>query len=102
MGYVIPLVSFVVPLIYAAAAMRRALHRPVGVAALVLGAGLGWSIWQGRQASGWDGVVHAVVALLIVTPALLGLGAGALIGWWRRRARGVARGRGLAATRRGG
>ncbi len=90
MVYVIPLLSFVIPLIVGYVAMRA------GMGWLVIALGVGfallaaWAIWVGRQESGWDGIGYAILAILMATPAGMGVLAGAGLAMWRRRREGKA------------
>lgn len=45
---------------------------------------LAWGFYKSQVAQGWDALAYVVIWLLGATPALLGLGLGALIGRWRR------------------
>ena len=57
----------------------------IGLAA-ALAALFVWAIVKGRAApSGWDGVGYAIAAILMLAPALIGLGLGAALAWWRGR-----------------
>jgi len=92
MVYVVPLLSFVVPLIVGTLLLRGGNGWLAAVLAALLAAVMGWAIWKGRQLSGWDGIGYGIVAILICAPAILGLGVGGLVGWVQRR----------RAARRGG
>ena len=85
MVYVVPLLSLVVPLLGAFAVARRGGAIWVLPWTLALLAGILWAIWQGRQAQGWDGIGHAILAFLVLAPAILGAWIGTALGWWRRR-----------------
>lgn len=85
MIYVMPLLSFVIALIVAVVCQRRGPRWLPAALAAVLAAVMVWAIWKGRQLSGWDAIGHGIVALLMAAPAILGLGAGSAVGWWRRR-----------------
>lgn len=90
MVYIMPLLSFVIPLIFAVVCQRRGLGWLPAALAVIFAVVMGWAIWKGRQHQGWDAIGYAILALLMAAPAILGLGVGSVVGWWqrRRRARG--------------
>ncbi|KZY35137.1 hypothetical protein A3731_17845 [Roseovarius sp. HI0049] len=89
MVYVIPLLCFVIPLIAGAVLLRAGRGVIVAVLVVVLAVLLAWAIWKGRQASGWDGIGYAIVAMLMCAPGILGLLVGSAVGWWQARRKGL-------------
>lgn len=85
MIYAVPLFCFFVPLVAALYALKNYKGRAVLVAAVVTGLLMVWAILQGQKAQGWDGMGYAIAAFLMAGPALLGMSAGALLGFLRRR-----------------
>lgn len=85
MVYVVPLLSFVIPLIFAAVLLRAGRGLVVAVLALLLAAVMVWAIWKGRQLSGWDGIGYGILAILMCAPGILGLAVGSAVGWWQAR-----------------
>lgn len=55
--------------------------------ALALFAGAVGLVFLGRSAGGWDGLAYVIMAVLMLAPAALGCGLGALGDWLRRRYR---------------
>lgn len=87
MVYVLPLTCFGLSLIAALFAMKYDKDRSVWIAVLCLFALAIWSIFQGRQAQGWDGMGYVILAVLLAGPAMLGLIVGGIWGMLRRRRR---------------
>ena len=85
MAYVIPILCFAVPLLVGVFACRRGMVWVIPLLCAVFLALMGWALWQGRQAEGWDGLGYAIVALLMAAPALVGVLAGGALGWWLGR-----------------
>jgi hypothetical protein len=88
MFYVVPIVSAVLALIVG---VRLGINCRFGAASglgALGGAGFGLAIMLGRQHQGWDGIGYVIVAVLLIAPAVLGLGVGVLIGWLRQRRTG--------------
>lgn len=84
MVYVMPLLSFVIPLIFGVVAVRKRLDWAVPVLAVGMAALMAWAIWTGRQHRGWDAIGYGILAMLVAAPAILGVLTGGGIGWWRR------------------
>lgn len=87
MVYLLPLLSMVMGLIvsYRFVMVRRG--NLVAVLAAICVAVSVWAILQGRaQANGWDAIGYAILVFLALGPVLIGLGAGTLLGLYRRRA----------------
>lgn len=85
MIYVVPLLCFVVLLIVGFLAMRAGLGWIVIALAVGFACLAAWAIWIGRQESGWDGIGYAIVAILMATPAGMGVLAGGGLALWRMR-----------------
>lgn len=88
MVYVVPLVCFVIPLIVGVLALRADRGWLVAVFVGLLAMLMAWAIWKGRQMQGWDAMGYAIIAMLMAAPGILGLLAGAGIGWVQRRRAG--------------
>lgn len=85
MIYVMPLLSFVIPLIAGVLAVRNRMAWVVPLMTAMLAALMAWAIWTGRQHQGWDAIGYGIFAMLMAAPAILGVLTGGAIGWWRRR-----------------
>ncbi|MBZ0124059.1 MAG: hypothetical protein K8F31_09265, partial [Roseovarius sp.] len=68
-----PLLSFVIALIFGVVAVRKRLGWAVPLFALAMAALFVWAIWTGRQHQGWDAIGHGILAMLVVSPAFLGV-----------------------------
>jgi hypothetical protein len=85
MVIVLPLIAFFLGLCLGWVLFAQRLTVVLWTAAVALLGAMGWAIWMGRQAQGFDGIGFAIFAVLMCLPALIGLGAGGLGGLWRRR-----------------
>jgi len=85
MVYVMPLLSFVIALIFGVLAVRKRLGWAVPLFAVAMAALMAWAILTGRQHQGWDAIGYGIFAMLMAAPAILGVLAGGGIGWWQRR-----------------
>lgn len=66
-----------------------AMRAGLGWMVVALGVGFAcvaiWAIVTGRNEIGWDGIGYAIVAILMATPAGMGVLAGGGLALWRQR-----------------
>lgn len=84
MVFVIPAVALTFGLGVGWIALRMGKGRIAALLGVILTGGILWMIVEQEAATGLDGLIYALVWVLALGPALLGLGVGSAIGHWRR------------------